>query len=213
MNMLAVPEQSQVLLIEPLEEFLDHLGTPHSALLRRQFAHLSKAADQAGVPRYFAVSGDKVDSAEWLSMPCRMNTPKIYSFENDRSVWSNVDLLESMKATHRERLFICGFWLDDVVTSTALEALTLGFDTHVIVDLTLASDRSKRCSAMDRLNQYTIAPVSLRNLLCEWMIQTEDAEVRSELKLLWEGYEWPPIGHRENLLLGLLGPFAAILVR
>jgi nicotinamidase-related amidase len=186
MNMLAVPEQSQLLLIEPIRPYLDKLDDGHSASLQVQFKRLSEAADYAGVPRYFAVSGDQADETNWLSVPCRKSTLKTFSIEKDQSIWTNLELLEAMKKNNRERLFICGFWLDDMVTSAALEALSLGFDAHVIEDLTLASNRSKRNSAWARLNQYTVAPVSLRNLLYEWMIRTDDLQVRDDLKGLWE---------------------------
>ncbi len=91
-----------------------------------------------------------------------------------------------MQKEDREQLFICGFWLDDIVTAAALEAPPLGFNTHVIVDLTLAYNQRRRQRCFDRLNQYGIAPISLQNLLYEWMAKTDDDIRRKELELLWQ---------------------------
>lgn len=186
MSVLAVPERSQLLLIDPVPRQFRFLDEDIGENAAHQFERLSTAADQALVPRYFAVSQGTDERETWLSTPCEKNKPRVFRFERDRPVWSNADLLLSMQKENREQLFICGFWMDDVVTAAALEAQPLGFNTHVIVDLSLAYNPKRRQTALDRLNQYCIVPISFQNLLYEWMAKTEDNDRRRALEGLWE---------------------------
>jgi len=185
MSVLADPENSQLLLVNPVKKYTQKLSSNLSALVPKQFERLSTAADHAHVPRYFAVSQDIDERRDWLSMPCENRKPRVFQFEHNRPVWSNADMLEAMQSEDREQLFICGFWLDDVVIAAALEAQPLGFNTHVIVDLSIAYNRHRCQSSLDRLNQYGIVPISLRSLLFEWMANTDDDARRKELEIIW----------------------------
>lgn len=186
MSVLAVPGHSQLLLVNPVLRCLRQLEDRLARRLPEQFHKLSMAADQALVPLFHAVSELEAEREVWLSRPCEMSKPRVFKFDRDRPVWSNADLLDAMRREGREQLFVCGFWLDDVVTAVALEAQPLGFNTHIIVDLSIAYNRKRRQACFDRLNQYGIAPISLQNLLYEWMAKTEDDDRRHELEVLWQ---------------------------
>jgi len=54
------------------------------------------------------------------------------------------------------------------------------------VDLSLSFNRQRRQSSLDRLNQYAIVPISLQNLLYEWVAKTDDDNRRRELELIWQ---------------------------
>ena len=127
MSILADPGNSLLLLIDPLQPNARQLEPGPAEQLAEQFLRASNAADLALVPRYFAVSRDDCSQETWLSKPCEKNKPRVFGFERDRPVWSNKDLLEAMRKEGRDQLFICGFWLDDVVTAAALEAQPIGF--------------------------------------------------------------------------------------
>ncbi len=185
MPVLAIPENSQLLLVDPVPQYLNQLDRGVAKQVSEQFHSLSEATDQALVPRYFAVSQDTDERDTWLSRPCEQGKARVFRFERDRPVWSNTDMLEAIQKEERELLFICGFWLDDVVAAAALEAQMFGFNTHVIVDLSLAHDYRKRQSSLDRFSQYGIVPIFLQNLLYEWMAKTDDAERRRKLEGLW----------------------------
>lgn len=186
MSVLAVPEKSQLLIVDPVPQFVEQLDSQLASEITRQFQRLSLAADQALVPRYFAVSQATDEQEAWLSTPCEKTKPRVFRFERNRPVWSNPDLLLSMQKEDREQLFICGFWMDDVVAAAALEAQPLGFNTHVVVDLSLSYNSKRRQAALDRLNQYQIVPISFQNLVYEWMAKTDDEDRRQELEALWE---------------------------
>ena len=186
MPILAKPESSQLLLIDPVPQSIAQLPKHAATRIAEQFTRLTAAADKALVPRYFAVSQGVDNRDGWLSTPCEKNKLRVFRFEHDRSVWSNPGLLEAVNRENRPQLYICGFWLDDVVTAAALEAHASGFDTHVIVDLSFAHGCLSRRASIDRLTRYDIVPIYLRNLLYEWMARTDDTERRAALREYWQ---------------------------
>ena len=186
MSILAEARASQILLIDPVLRRKGVLNDRMRLRAERQYADLSTGCNCAGVPRYYAVSAQEAPDEHWFSRPCEMNKQLLFECEPSKSVWKNGYLLDAMRAEMREQLFICGFWLDDVVSSAALEALAIGFDTHIIMDLSPAMDRVSHQATLDRLNQYGVPPISLRSLLYEWMANSEDSATRQALAVLWE---------------------------
>ncbi|MCR9121021.1 MAG: isochorismatase family protein [Phyllobacteriaceae bacterium] len=183
---MADPGISQILLIDPVPARFGLLKTGHQRRVREAYRRLTEAADLARVPRYFAISDSAVGREHWLSTPCERNASRVHEVSTDRTVISNEALLAAMRDEMREQLFVCGFWLDDVVSSAALEALLIGFNAHLIMDLSPALDHTNRQATLDRLNQYGVPPISLRSLLYEWMAKAEDRDLRDALATLWQ---------------------------
>ena len=185
MSILATPRKSQLLIIDPFVACCHASDRTVACDVETQFQRLSEAADLAGIPRYFAVSRNECAQEMWLSTPCEKNKPRVFRFERDRPIWSNRELLDAMRNEGRDQLFVCGFWLDDIVTAAALEAQPIGFNTHVIVDLSPSLNQAKRQLSVDRLNQYCIVPMPLQNLLYEWTAKTDDDHRRKALEAIW----------------------------
>lgn len=185
MSALTKPETSQVLLIDPLTGYLEQLEEALATKVARRFEYLV-AANKVFVPRNHAVSTEVGSADAWLSRPCEKRTSRVFRFDRNRSVWSNGDLASAIKKENRTQLYVCGFWLDDVVAATAIEAQTLAFDTHIITDLSLAYSRERWQPFLDRLMQYGVVPILLHTLLYEWMTNTEDSDKRQALEMLWQ---------------------------
>ena len=76
--------------------------------------------------------------------------------------------------------------MDDIVAAAAIEAQTHAFDTHLIVDLSLAYSKDCWQPCLDRIKKYGVIPVRLSTLLYEWMANTEDYQRRQALGVLWQ---------------------------
>ena len=74
-------------------------------------------------------------------------------------------------------MLICGFWLDAGLAATALEALSDGFDVHVITDLTFSRNPENRRTALRRLEQFGVVPITLAEVIFEFMSWSEDPAV------------------------------------
>jgi len=88
----------------------------------------------------------------------------------------------AIKSEKRERLFVCGFWLDASLGTAALEAFVEGFDVHLLVDLSFSRSEIGRADTIHRLTQYGIVPITISQLVFEWMSWTSDNEAASSLK-------------------------------
>lgn len=184
MTVLANPENSCLLIVEPMMSRCDFLPKAQSKFVKMQFSMLAEASNLVSVPRYFAVSDGKKVWHEWLLQPCEKSRKRAFDFSSDRAPWSNLDLVEAIKTEKRERLFICGFWLDNTVSATALDAYVDGFDVHIISDLSPARNPVQGKTAFDRLLQIGVVPISTQQLVYEWMTKAQNKTVRKSLENL-----------------------------
>jgi len=186
MTVLANPKNSCLLIIDPFMSRCDQLEKKQSDRLRAQFSALDEASNLAHVPRYFAVSGGQQFQHDWFSHPCERSRKRVFDFSSDRAPWSVMDLVEAIKTENRERLFVCGFWLDSTVSATALDAYVDGFDVHLVSDIAPARNMIQGKSALERLLQIGVVPISTQQLLYEWMTKTPNKKDRENLHQLIE---------------------------
>ena len=175
------PGDSCFLVVEPSRLHSRLLGKAAEAATATKFQLLDEAADLARVPRWFAVYGQSTKEA-WLSTPCSRKRNRVFPCGDTKMPWHNRELVEAIKSEGRGRLILCGFWLDSGLGATALEALSDGFNVHVITDLTFSRDRSGRRADFRRLEQFGIVPVRLCHVIYELMSWTEDGEAVGGLK-------------------------------
>lgn len=187
MTVLANPENSCLLIIDPLMSRCNQLEKEQSKTLREQFSMLDEASNLARVPRYFAISGGRQSQHDWYLQPCKKSRKHVFDFSSDTTPWSNLDLVEAIKAEERERLFVCGFWLENTVSATALDAYVEGFDVHLISDLAPAQNAIQGKAALERLLQIGVIPISAQQMLYEWMTKTPNRTARKCLENLING--------------------------
>ena len=152
------------------------LGKPVEATTATKFRHLDAAANLVKVRRWFAVFNQSVDES-WLCEPCSKRRNRVYVCDDAKMPWHNHELVEAIKNEERSRLLICGFWLDAGLAATALEALSDGFDVHVITDLTFSRNPENRRTALRRLEQFGVVPITLAEVIFEFMSWSEDPAV------------------------------------
>ena len=162
------------------------LPDDQSKYITKQFSVLEAASNIIGIPRYFSISDSDEKTQKWLSKPCEESNSKTFDFPEDKTPWSNFNLVEAIKAEKRERLFICGFWLDSTVSATALDAYVDGFDVHLVSDIAPARNAIQGKSALERLLQIGVVPISTQQLLYEWMTKTPNKSDRENLHQLIE---------------------------
>ncbi len=186
MTILSNPNNSCLLIIDPKTSHCGMITTDETEYLSHKFMVLDFACSIACIPRYYAITDFDGKPKEWLSKPCEESIPKTFDFFDDSTPWSNLKLVEAIKSEKRERLFICGFWLDSTVSATALDAYVDGFDVHLISDIAPARNTIQGKSALERLLQIGVVPISTQQLLYEWMTKTPNKSDRENLHQLIE---------------------------
>ena len=109
---------------------------------------------------------------------------RIYSPPMPGSPWAETPLGLALAKTSRTSLLICGYWLDECITFTALNALGEGYDIFLLTDASPPLDVGERHMAILRLVQAGIVPTTTRQALREWAAEIADARQRDQLLAL-----------------------------
>jgi hypothetical protein len=108
----------------------------------------------------------------------------IYSPPMPGSPWSETPLGLALAETSRTSLLICGYWLDECITFTALNALGEGYDIFLLTDASPPLDAGEGHMATLRLVQAGIVPTTTRQALREWAAEIADVRQRDQLLAL-----------------------------
>ena len=161
---------------------LDGAGEPNhverDAVAARE--RILRAAALCDVPGFRAAreqvhspAGDAALSCQPFYCPPMPGTP-----------WADTPLALALAKASRTSLLICGHWLDECITFTALNALAEGYDTYVLTDASPPLDIGDRHIAILRLVQAGIVPTTTRQVLREWAAEISDAHQRNQVLAL-----------------------------
>ena len=100
------------------------------------------------------------------------------------SPWAESPLGIALAKTGRNSLLICGYWLDECITFTALNALGEGYDIFLLTDASPPLDADERHMTILRLVQAGIVPTTTRQALREWAAEIADTQQRDGLLAL-----------------------------
>lgn len=100
------------------------------------------------------------------------------------SAWAESPLGLSLAATGRSSLLICGYWLDEAITFTALSAMGEGYDVYLLTDASPSLEPDGGRTATLRLVQAGVVPTTTRQAIREWTVQATDPSLRAQLLAL-----------------------------
>ena len=181
---LLLPADCCVLLVDPRARHLGRLVEARHAELAQCLNLIPDAAAAGAVPIHLAFAGAPPDPREWVAAPRSLAVVHVHRLGTAGSCWSGSGLHAALAAQARSSLILAGFWLETTVTFLALPALASGFEVFVLMDATPASaDKSARPAA-DRLLQAGAVPITMRQLIAEWIEESSDGGRRSALSRL-----------------------------
>jgi nicotinamidase-related amidase len=99
-------------------------------------------------------------------------------------LWAETPLALALAETSRTSLLICGYWLEEGITLTALNALGEGYDIFLLTDASPPLEAGERLMAILRLVQAGIVPTTTRQALREWAAEITDVRQRDGLLAL-----------------------------
>lgn len=138
------------------------------------------AALLCGVPTFRVVR----HASNLLDGDPALASPPIYWHPAPGSVWAQSPLGVSLASASRTSLLICGYWLDECITFTALNALAEGYDVFLLTDASPPHDMTERYVAMLRLVQAGIVPTTTKQTIREWAVETIDPNLQAKLLAL-----------------------------
>jgi nicotinamidase-related amidase len=81
--------------------------------------------------------------------------------------WEDPDFRKAVERTGRKKLILAGLWTEVCVAFPALDALRAGYEVYVVVDAIGGVSRVAHESAMQRMTQAGVIPISVLGLACE----------------------------------------------
>jgi len=81
--------------------------------------------------------------------------------------WEDPEFRAAVEQTGRKKLLIAGLWTEVCVTFPALDALRAGYEVFVVVDAIGGVSRTAHESAMKRMIQAGVVPITVLGLACE----------------------------------------------
>ena len=83
------------------------------------------------------------------------------------NAWEDPDFRQAVERTGRRKLILAGLWTEVCVAFPALDALRAGYQVYVVVDAIGGVSRVAHESAMQRMTQAGVVPISVLGLACE----------------------------------------------
>ena len=139
-----------------------------------------QAASLCGIPALLAVR----DLSAAAAHDGVSSTRQIYNPPMPGNPWAETPLGLALARGSRTSLLICGYWLDECITFTALNALSEGYDIYLVTDASPPLDVDQRHIAILRLVQAGIVPTTARQVVREWAGEIPDASQRAQLLAL-----------------------------
>jgi hypothetical protein len=121
-----------------------------------------RAAALCGVPAFRAAG----EHAPVLVHDAASTTQTSYPPPMPGSAWAETPIGLALAKASRTSLLICGYWLDENITFSALNALGEGYDVFLLTDASPPLDIGERHIAILRLVQAGIVPTPSRGSTC-----------------------------------------------
>jgi nicotinamidase-related amidase len=81
--------------------------------------------------------------------------------------WEDPDFRAAVERTGRKKLILAGLWTEVCVAFPALDSLRAGYQVYVVADAIGGVSRVAHESAMQRMTQAGVMPISVLGLACE----------------------------------------------
>ena len=174
--MLALSDNSLILLINPDAMRLTGLPDQFRARVEKSRALLHDAARVSGVSmRLLGAVGDSL--ASFSSLPnCRILRGDTVNF------WRLKDVTNCLGPPETRVVYCGGAWLDEEVFVAALSALQIGYDTRVLVDVSVARTQFDRACVLERLVQHGVIITTVRQTMVEWSLAAPEDGIGRQLR-------------------------------
>ncbi len=102
-------------------------------------------------------------------------------FDPAASDWPATQLGKAIAKTGRNQMIVAGLWLEEAITMLVLRGLSIGVDTYVSIDATIAINPEFALAAHARLTQAGAVPTTTEQILREWAALSADRDVQAKL--------------------------------
>jgi hypothetical protein len=96
--------------------------------------------------------------------------------------WRDEDVTERLGSPETQAVHVGGAWLEEDILVAALSAVRIGYDTRVLLDVSIARSLFDRASALERLTPHGVLMTTVRQTVIEWSLNALDHNVGRQLR-------------------------------
>jgi hypothetical protein len=170
------PTASSLVLIQPRENSAGHESAPER--YEKHLSAIAAAANIVDVPVFLLCP--ETDKPKPSGQPIPF-AHRLFTAHERTVVWQQAAFANALDSEDRSILLLAGSWLEYDILTTALYALTDGYDVYVILDAAPARSPEGAGLSRDRLLQFGATPVLSSQVIHEWCIETIEIPKRSAL--------------------------------
>ncbi|WP_030058869.1 hydrolase [Streptomyces novaecaesareae] len=164
---LLTPDNCAVLFIDHQPQMFFGTGSGDRTAIINATAGLAKSAKAFDVPVVLSTV-----AAESFSGPIIPQLSEVFPDQKiiDRTTmnaWEDVDFVEAVKATGRQKLVIAGLWTEVCVVLPVLSAIAQGYDVYVVTDASGGVSPQAHEHAIQRMVRGGAVPVTWVQVLLE----------------------------------------------
>ncbi|GAA4313148.1 hydrolase [Streptomyces venetus] len=164
---LLTPDNCAVLFVDHQPQMFFGTGSGDRTAIINSTVGLARAARAFDVPVVLSTV-----AAESFSGPLLPQLAEVFPEQKavDRTsmnAWEDVNFVEAVKATGREKLVIAGLWTEVCVVLPALSALAQGYEVYVVTDASGGVSPQAHEHAIQRMVQAGAVPVTWVQVLLE----------------------------------------------
>jgi len=157
--MLATIEESLVALFNPAATPAAIPSMPSRQRVGNGLALLRRMADELALPVVTFASGKFAAQTEPIGKTL---------VADPFTIFSGTAITPAIDRADGRYLYLGGRWLDEDILIAALAAQSAGFDTRVLIDLSVARRPHDRSPTLTQLNQHGVLLTTTRQAAYEW---------------------------------------------
>ncbi|MGF1611295.1 MAG: isochorismatase family protein [Kiloniellales bacterium] len=167
-HVLLRPDDTVLLILDYQERFVARLPAGLRESLANSTLALAKLARSCQAPVVLSNVSPRI-AADKAADPLKEYLPsEAEQYRSTLNCWEDPALYQGIEGLRRRRLLIAGLWTESAVSFAALSALEIGYDVYAVTDAMAGLTAASHETAIRRLMQAGVVPISWLQLLFEW---------------------------------------------
>ncbi|MET9762807.1 hydrolase [Streptomyces sp. NPDC006372] len=164
---LLTPDNCAVLFVDHQPQMFFGTGSGDRTAIINSTVGLARAARAFDVPVVLSTVAAESFSGPLLPQLAEVFPEQKIVDRTSMNAWEDMEFVEAVKATGREKLVIAGLWTEVCVVLPALSALAQGYEVYVVTDASGGVSPQAHEHAVQRMLQAGAVPVTWVQVLLE----------------------------------------------
>jgi nicotinamidase-related amidase len=165
---LLSPEQSAVVIIDHQPQMYSGVEGAKRICVANNAVGLAKAAQLFKVP-CILTTVEAEDFSGYLYSKLQQVYPQVAPIDRTAiNCWEDANLKKAVERTNRNKVILAGLWTEACVTFPALCMKQDGYDVYVVTDACGGVSRTAHDTAVMRMTQAGVRPVTWMQVMLEW---------------------------------------------